>query len=177
MRKVLPASIGKNLSLGVIAMFLSAAAVFGFATSCQIAAFGQVLITPAMIQKIAEVESGFDTEAVRVNHKPGKADTWDVGLMQINTGNFSRLGLDMTTAKDKCRSIEAGVRVLLSRYNTGKSDSDVGIAYARRVINAPVTPASPPVTTEGEPPSWDLEAVAEWRRIHIPTPEDALTEK
>jgi hypothetical protein len=46
---------------------------------------------------------------------------YDVGLMQINRGNFDWLHLTLAGAFDPRRSIEAGaaVMVAMSRYNTG----------------------------------------------------------
>jgi type IV secretion system protein VirB1 len=46
---------------------------------------------------------------------------YDVGLMQINRGNFDWLHLTLAGAFDPRRSIESGaaVMVAMSRYNTG----------------------------------------------------------
>jgi type IV secretion system protein VirB1 len=61
----------------------------------------------------------------------------DLGLMQINQRNFGWLGLTAGDAFEPCDSLAAGAAVLtaLSRYNTGKSSSPAGMAYALQVIS------------------------------------------
>jgi type IV secretion system protein VirB1 len=88
----------------------------------------------------ATVESGLDPLAIHDNATgrtfhpatveeamqiAGRLDAaggnYDVGLMQINCGNFDWLHLTLAGAFDPRRSIEAGaaVMVAMSRYNTG----------------------------------------------------------
>lgn len=84
----------------------------------------------------------------------------DVGLAQINSGNFAWLGLDVAAAFDPCRSIAAGAEVLTaySRYNTGSPTRGVANGYAQSVVAAVhavkgTTPAAPDVTP---PPTEEL---------------------
>lgn len=113
-------------------------------------------VAPVTLAAIAQTESGLDPLAVGDNtvhrsyHPAAKAEAvalaaqlaaeghdLDLGLMQINQGNFGWLGLDAGDAFEPCDSLAAGAAVLtaLSRYNTGKSSSPVGMAYARRVLS------------------------------------------
>jgi type IV secretion system protein VirB1 len=71
----------------------------------------------------------------------------DAGLAQINSGNWSRLGLDAESVFDPCTNLRAGERVLLgaytrapftleaalSRYNTGHASRGVENGYVGRV--------------------------------------------
>jgi type IV secretion system protein VirB1 len=110
-------------------------------------------VAPATLAAIAQTESGLDPLAVGDNtarrsyHPVAKSQALalaaqlaaeghdlDFGLMQINYRNFGWLGLAADDAFEPCRSLAAGAAVLtaLSRYNTGKSSSPVGMTYARR---------------------------------------------
>jgi hypothetical protein len=126
---------------------LAAATVLGLASSCQMAAFGEVLIAPHLIQAQAEQESGFDTDAV--HHNPNGTD--DVGLMQINTGNFPWLRITRDTARRPCVSIVAAVSVSLSVYNTGSRTRGIANGYAQRVL-ARLRSGATPVPPQQVPP-------------------------
>jgi hypothetical protein len=97
-------------------------------------------VAPKTIVAEATVESGLDPLAIHDNatdhtfHPATVAEAiqiarrldaagghYDVGLMQINRGNFDWLHLTLAGAFDPRRSIEAGaaVMVAMSRYNTG----------------------------------------------------------
>jgi hypothetical protein len=101
-------------------------------------------VDPNLLVKVAQHESGLQTDAVNVNRN----GTRDIGLMQINEQNFGWLGV---TARDlvdprvvvvrghevprgACLSAEAGTRVLmrLSAYNSGNPTKS--LAYAASVI-------------------------------------------
>jgi type IV secretion system protein VirB1 len=113
-------------------------------------------VAPTTLAAIAQTESGRDPLAVGDNtarrsyHPTAKPEAislaaqlaaeghdLDLGLMQINQRNFGWLGLTAGDAFEPCDSLAAGAAVLtaLSRYNTGKSSSPVGMAYARRVLS------------------------------------------
>jgi type IV secretion system protein VirB1 len=113
-------------------------------------------VAPATLAAIAQSESGLDPLAVGDNtahrsyHLAAKSEAialaaqlaaeghdLDLGLMQINQRNFGWLGLAAGDAFEPCESLAAGAAVLtaLSRYNTGKSSSPAGMAYALRVIS------------------------------------------
>lgn len=62
----------------------------------------------------------------------------DLGLFQINSGNFGWLGLTVEAAFDPCQSAAAGAKVLtaFSRYNTGSPEKGIANGYAAGVMNA-----------------------------------------
>lgn len=131
-------------------MILPLAVVTTLAVSCA------PQVAPATLAAIAQTESRLDPLAVGDNtarrsyHPVAKPEAialaaqvaaeghdLDLGLMQISQRNFGWLGLTAGDAFEPCDSLAAGAAVLtaLSRYNTGKSSSPVGIAYARRVLS------------------------------------------
>ena len=68
----------------------------------------------------------------------------DVGLMQVNSANFTTLRLSIPDALSPCQSIRAGatilhegyrqaLRVAFSRYNTGSSEAGFANGYVARV--------------------------------------------
>jgi hypothetical protein len=126
-------------------------------------------LAPIMVG-IAQHESGLDPTIVHRNSN----GTIDVGIAQINSSNFGWLGLTIETAMDPCRNFAAGAKVLFARYN-GNPPDFVKSAYASDVMaRISQTPAPPDDTsTDPQPPPWDMEAVADWRRRHVPTSEDA----
>ena len=101
----------------------------------------------------------------------------DVGIMQINSRNFSPLGLTLESAFDPCKSIAAAaailvgdyeggdthehqqsaLRVAISRYNTGDAQRGFANGYVHRVELAArsVVPAldvrSAPAAVDGQP--------------------------
>jgi type IV secretion system protein VirB1 len=97
----------------------------------------------------------------------------DFGLMQVNSLNFSWLGLDPRTALDPCRNVAAGgevlkrayvqavakvgetpeaLRVALSFYNTGDPASGFTGGYVRGVEGAAPRYRVPPLTQLSAPP-------------------------
>jgi type IV secretion system protein VirB1 len=60
----------------------------------------------------------------------------DIGLLQVNTGNFQWLGLTLEQAFDPCSSIAAGAAVLtaFSQYNTGSPRAGFHNGYVGRVV-------------------------------------------
>lgn len=77
----------------------------------------------------------------------GRGESVDMGLAQINSKNLPALGLSVTQVFDPCTNVAAGASILaagyeqtgslgsaLSMYNTGRSDSKVGLAYAQKVF-------------------------------------------
>jgi type IV secretion system protein VirB1 len=77
----------------------------------------------------------------------GRGDSVDLGLAQINSRNLPALGLTVDQVFDPCTNLAAGATILaesyhkagslngaLSLYNTGRPDSNIGAAYARRVF-------------------------------------------
>ena len=107
----------------------------------------------------------------------------DTGTFQINSANLDLLDISLLDTFDTCHAAAAAARLiaLMSRYNSGSPTA--ALAYAKRVTAAvsavksgagpaPQVTPNPPVDPS-QPPAWDMEAVAEWRRIHAPTAEDA----
>jgi type IV secretion system protein VirB1 len=45
----------------------------------------------------------------------------DVGIMQINSGNFARLGLTLQAAFDPCKSVAAAATIRAGDYNSGET--------------------------------------------------------
>jgi hypothetical protein len=112
------------------------------------------LIDPNLLFQIARHESGLRVDAV--NHNAN--GTSDYGATQVNETNFVYLGVTADELTDTaeiivrgvsvprglCAAMRASARFLanLSRYNTGKPSSSVGIKYATGVINEPLTGVS-----------------------------------
>jgi hypothetical protein len=117
-----------------------------------------------------------------VNHNAN--GTRDYGLAQINSANFGWLSVSMHTPVnertifDPCINLQASMRVLFAKYN-GDPPDVVKAAYAADVMAKIPASAEPPSEKQQvdpddpQPPAWDMEAVADWRRRHAPTPEDA----
>jgi type IV secretion system protein VirB1 len=112
----------------------------------------------------------------------------DLGLMQVSDRQLR--GLSIAEAFDPCRNIAAGAAHLKAdfdwvlahrRYNCGRTDCGVQYATAVEQIATGVAsrtpegadaPPPPKQQVDPQPPAWDMEAVANWRRRHFPTPED-----
>lgn len=93
----------------------------------------------------------FDSKAEAVNAAlaaVGRGESVDMGLAQINSKNLPTLGLTVDQVFDPCTNIAAGARLLttgyqktgslggaLGMYNTGRSDSKIGVAYAQKVFS------------------------------------------
>lgn len=163
----------------------------------------------SVLAAVARVESRFDPLALRNNSKHlsmsfsspavsvelakawiSKGDSVDLGLMQINSGNLTSLGLTIDDAFDPCRSLEAGARVLsaaynqdaslaereaalliaLSRYNTGQSLAGLANGYVGEVLAAQNNAAkAKPISSkpaDTRRPGWDVWAAASTARHH-----------
>lgn len=101
-------------------------------------------INPLVLWGIAKIESGFNPMALNKNNN----GTYDIGLMQINSSWFPRLGVqDMSFLWDPCYNIHVGAWILRNCINRhGNSWEAVGcyntkskykkVKYAWRVYNA-----------------------------------------
>ena len=138
---------------------------------------------PTTVAAVIRVESGGNPFAVNINGprvlsqprtaaeaatvaRRGIAQGYsvDVGLMQVNSRNFKRLGLTIDTALDPCTNISAGTRILaenyktaianggpgqkalqsaLSRYNTGSPTRGFNNGYVARYYRLPPAGARP----------------------------------
>lgn len=92
----------------------------------------------------------FDSKAAAVTAAVAavaRGDSVDMGLAQINSRNLPALELSVDQVFDPCTNLAAGARILaagyqrtgsltgaLSAYNTGRSDSKIGVAYAQKVF-------------------------------------------
>ncbi|WEX91500.1 type IV secretion system lytic transglycosylase VirB1 (plasmid) [Sinorhizobium garamanticum] len=111
-------------------------------------------VDPSTLASIAKVESGFDPLAAHDNttgeslhwndqtqaHQSVKArleaqHSIDVGLMQINSKNFSFLNLTIEKAFQPCMSLVAAAHLLESRYAGGDTTAAKQLAL-RQAISA-----------------------------------------
>lgn len=156
-----------------------------------------------VLRRVSEVESRLDPLAVHDNtthisiHPASQAsgaelarrwldrgDSVDIGLMQINFSNLTKLGLRVETALDPCYSLKASARILsaayaqrtsaadrqaalliaLSRYNTGRALVGLANGYVEHVLTAQSdTSKADPKSTASETtqgPDWDVWALA-----------------
>ena len=152
---------------------LAHAAPLPLSTFAQLAASCAPHNAVETLAAVARTESGFDPFALHDNttgrtyHPTTQEDaiasgvelatverhSVDFGLMQINSGNFARLGLTLSDAFDPCHNLAAADRVLLdgytapapgedpqpavqqaiSRYNTGDPARGFANGYVNRV--------------------------------------------
>ena len=144
---------------------LSAAVALAFglggAPPCVPIVDGRAAVPVDLLLSVAMEESGLDPGAKNKNTD----GSLDVGLLQINSGNFVRLGLTPETALDPCQSMRAASRVLLDAYDDGVTDRDKlrsvlralsryntgsptrGAAYAERVLATARTKIIPALAT------------------------------
>ena len=147
------------------------------------------------LEKVAAIESHFEPWAVRDNtthetvtppslntaitlakDRIRKGHSVDVGLMQINIGNFASLHIGLEDAFDACHSIDAARRILqgafaagsseterqaavliaLSRYNTGRPLAGIANGYADRVIATQGALPTPLERAGNTPPQWNV---------------------
>jgi len=129
-------------------------------------------VAPSTLASIARTESGFEPLSINDNTTgtsgvPATRDiavqiasklleaghSVDIGIMQINSANFGRLGLTLEAAFDPCKSVAAGaavlaggytggathegqqsaLRVALSKYNTGDAQRGFANGYVHKV--------------------------------------------
>jgi len=154
-------------------------------------------IAPSTVASIARVESGYNPLAIHDNttrqtfdpSSPGDAITLatnlivvqrhsvDLGLLQVNSTNYQRLGLTISDAFDPCRSMQAGSRLLsdayqdalrraLSVFNTGDEQRGIANGYVSRVQRAStLIPSIDPGAAASPPPAAQpaaQPAQAEW---------------
>jgi type IV secretion system protein VirB1 len=149
-----------------------------FADPLSVSAFGQLAlrcgpsVAPSTLASIAKTESDFEPLSVNDNTTgisgvPATRDiaiqiasqlleaghSVDIGIMQINSANFAKLGLTLASAFDPCKSVAAGaailagdyaggdshegqqsaLRVAISRYNTGDAQRGFANGYVHKV--------------------------------------------
>jgi type IV secretion system protein VirB1 len=127
-----------------------------FADPLTVTDFGQLAlrcapsVAPSTLASIARTESGFEPLSIHDNTTGtsgvpatrdiaiqialkllGAGHSVDIGIMQINSANFARLGLTLEAAFDPCKSVAAGAAVLAGGYTGG--DTHEGQQSALRV--------------------------------------------
>ena len=162
-------------ALAAVTIAISAPA---FADPLSVSAFGQLAlrcgpsVAPSTLASIARTESAFEPLSINDNTTgtsgvPATRDiavqiasklleaghSVDIGIMQINSANFGRLGLTLEAAFDPCKSVAAGaavlaggytggathegqqsaLRVALSKYNTGDAQRGFANGYVHKV--------------------------------------------
>lgn len=115
--------------------------------------FNQLAINDNTTRRSHKVSSRAEAIALATELVVVDRHSVDLGLMQINSANFPRLGMTVTDAFDPCRSLAAAQQVLvdgyaapapgddhqpalhqaLSRYNTGHPVRGVTNGYVQRV--------------------------------------------
>jgi type IV secretion system protein VirB1 len=191
------------LGLGTGAIFATFT-LTAFASPLSKASFNQLASSCApgveipTLRAVAAVESHFDPLAVRdnttreswtpsslsaatvlANNRLKLGHSVDIGLMQINSGNFVSLGMGVEDAFDACHSLDAAHRILqtaiaegssederqaailiaLSRYNTGRPLAGIANGYANQVIEAQNAPLTYTPALQGSPsasPQWAI---------------------
>jgi type IV secretion system protein VirB1 len=112
-------------------------------------------VAPATLHAIVKVESAQQPLAIHVNgwrlaRQPrdlGEAQAWlrwlmarghsvDVGLMQVNTAHFARLGPTPGNAFDPCRNLAAGAAVLHENYRSARAAQPDPQAALRQALSA-----------------------------------------
>jgi type IV secretion system protein VirB1 len=130
------------------------------------------LVAPLTLTSIAQTESGFQALTIhdnttRTTGTPATPDvavqiatrlleaghSVDLGIMQINSANFAKLGMTVESAFDPCKSIsaaaailsgsyaggdthtaqQAALRVAVSEYNTGDAARGFANGYVHKV--------------------------------------------
>jgi type IV secretion system protein VirB1 len=162
-------------ALAALTIAISAPA---FADPLSVSAFGRLAlrcgpsVAPSTLASIARTESAFEPLSINDNTTgtsgvPATRDiaiqiasklleaghSVDIGIMQINSANFGRLGLTLEAAFDPCKSVAAGaavlaggytggathegqqsaLRVALSKYNTGDAQRGFANGYVHKV--------------------------------------------
>lgn len=89
-------------------------------------------VAPGTMLPVLMGESGFHPDAVNVNRN----GTIDLGIAQINSTNWRRLGLTAETALDPCRSVAAAQRVLIENYHPANGTPEAQQAALRVTLAA-----------------------------------------
>src|SRR5712664_1166871 len=101
-------------------------------------------VAVSTMQAVIRTESGFNPLAININGRARlarqpktkrEAMGWarwlisrgysvDMGLMQINSANLPRLGLNEATVFEPCRNLQAGASILVSNYSRAKQHTN-----------------------------------------------------
>lgn len=149
-----------------------------------------VSVQPRLLAALGRVETDFRPYAIGVNRaaavsQPRNAPeatatarrlraegkNFDAGLLQINSANWSWLGLNEVNVFDICTNIRASATVLtrVSQYNTGDAQRGFTNGYVGKAVaafqalsQAPSAPPPPPTMVAPQPiPSKPLTTVSQ----------------
>ena len=113
-------------------------------------------VAPSTLQAIIRTESGFNPLALHVNgpvrlQRPPKSaaeaaawSSWligrgysvDMGLMQINSRNLTRLNLTSAEAFEPCQNVRAGAAILTAEYGQAAQTHGIGTQALLHAISA-----------------------------------------
>ena len=86
---------------------LTVAAMLSLAQACG------VNVAPGTLLSVAWAESHWNATAEHANRN----GTVDLGISQINSANWNRMGLTRETADDPCLSLRASARILMENFH------------------------------------------------------------